>query len=97
MVSAYCLDYNTWVCIPKHVEEDFKEMADMGYDTVCLSFNESDMVYARRTFEILVTIAHKCGLKVHVIPSRIGGRFAGAPLMPSMWLAKNPQYCATGD
>lgn len=97
MISAYCLDYSTWVCIPKHVEEDFKEMADMGYDTVCLSFNESDMVYARRTFEILVDIAHKCGLKVHVIPSRIGGRFAGAPLMPSVWLARNPQYCVIGE
>lgn len=97
MVSAYCLDYNNWVCIPRHVEEDFKEMVDMGYDTVCLSFCESDMVYARRTFEILVTLAHKCGLKVHVVPSRLGGRFAGAPLMPSMWLVQHPECRVEGD
>ena len=79
MVSAYCLDYCNWVCVPKHVREDFKEMVDMGYDTVCLSFSESEMMYSRKTFEILVDIAHKEGLGVHVIPSRLAGRFAGAP------------------
>lgn len=92
MISAYCLDYNTWTCIPHHVKEDFAEMADMGIDTVCLSFSENDMEYARRTFEILIDLAHEAGLKVFLIPSRIGGRFAGAPLMPSLWLARNPQY-----
>ena len=92
MISAYCLDYNTWVCIPRHVKEDFAEMAGMGVDTVCLSFSENDMAYARRTFEILVGLAHEAGLRVFVIPSRIAGRFAGAPLMPSVWLARNPQY-----
>ena len=97
MVSAYCLDYNNWTCIPRHVKEDFKEMADMGYDTVNLSFSESEMTYARRTFEILVDMAHQEGLKVNVIPSRIGGRFAGAPLMPSLWAANHPEYCIKGD
>lgn len=92
MISAYCLDYNTWVCIPHHVREDFAELADMGIDTVCLSFSENDMAYARRTFEILVDLAHEAGLKVFIIPSRIAGRFAGAPLMPSIWLAKHPQF-----
>ena len=97
MVSAYCLDYHNWTCIPRHVREDFKEMADMGFDTVCLSFSESEMTYARRTFEILVEIAHKEGLNVHVIPSRIGGRFAGAPLMPSLWTVQHPEYWVKGE
>lgn len=92
MISAYCLDYNTWTCIPRHVEEDVKEMADMGIDTVCLSFSENDMAYARRTFEILVEIMHKNGQKVFVIPSRIAGRFAGAPLMAGTWLVQHPEY-----
>ena len=84
MISCYCLDYNTWVFIPRHVKEDFAEMREMGIDTVCLSFSENDMAYARRTFEQLVNLAHEVGLKVFVIPSRIAGRFAGAPLMPSV-------------
>lgn len=92
MVSAYCLDYNTWTCIPRHVKEDFQEMVEMGIDTVCLSFSENDMAYARRTFEILVELAHQAGLRVFVIPSRIAGRFAGAPLMASTWLVRNPQF-----
>lgn len=97
MISAYCLDYGSWVCIPRHITEDFKEMADMGFDTVCLSFSESEMMYSKRTFEILVELAHREGLKVNVVPSRIGGRFAGAPFMPSMWLALNPQYRVESD
>lgn len=97
MISAYCLDYNTWTCIPRHVKEDFEELRDMGVDTVCLSFSENDMAYARRTFEIIIEIAHEVGLKVFLIPSRIAGRFAGAPLMPSIWLAKNPQYIVSDE
>ena len=97
MISAYCLDYNTWTCIPRHVREDFEELRDMGVDTVCLSFSENDMAYARRTFEIIIEIAHEVGLKVFLIPSRIAGRFAGAPLMPSIWLAKHPEYIISED
>lgn len=97
MISAYCLDYNNWTCIPRHVKEDFKEMVDMGFDAVNLSFSESEMTYSRRTFEILVEMAHQEGLKVNVIPSRIGGRFAGAPLMPSLWAVQHPEYCVQGD
>ena len=92
MVSAYCLDYHNWVCIPRHIREDFAEMKDMGFDAVDLSFSESEERYALRTFEILIELAHEAGLKVNVIPSRIAGRFAGAPLMASNWLVKNTQY-----
>ena len=42
MVSAYCLDYHNWVCIPRHIREDFAEMKDMGFDAVDLSFSESE-------------------------------------------------------
>ncbi len=92
MISAYLLDYNTWTCIPRHVKEDFAELKSMGVDTVCFSFSENDMAYARRTFEILIDLAHEAGLKVFLIPSRVGGRFAGAPLMPSIWLVRHPEY-----
>lgn len=92
MVSAYLLDYHNFVCIPYQIEENFKEMVDIGYDSICLTFSESEMRYSRRSFEIIVDLAHKCGLKVNVIPSRIAGRFAGAPLMPSVWLCEHPEF-----
>ena len=97
MVSAYLLDYQNFVCIPRQMEENFKEMADMGYDSICVTFSESEMQYSRRSFEIVVDTAHKCGLKVNVIPSRIAGRFAGAPLMPSRWLVSHPEFAVPDD
>ncbi len=96
MVSAYCLSYQNWTVIPYQMEADFNEMVSMGFDTVCLTFSESEMRYSRRAFEIQVKLARKAGLKVFVIPSRLGGRFAGAPLMISTWLALHPQHIVPG-
>lgn len=90
MLSAYTLCYGHWTVIPHQLEESFKDLADTGFDAVCLSFSESEMRYSRRAFELQVDLAHKAGLKVFVVPSRLGGRFAGAPLMPSFWLAMHP-------
>ena len=71
MISSYCLDYNTWVFIPRHVKEDFAEMREMGVDTVCLSFSENDMAYARRTFEQLVDLAHEEGLIARIEADKV--------------------------
>ena len=90
-VTAYCLAHGHWTVIPRHLEESFRDMADMGFNAVALSFSESEMRYSRRAFELQVRLAHQCGLKVFVIPSRLGNRFAGAPLMPSLWLLQHPE------
>ena len=91
IVTGYCLSYGHFTVIPHQLEESFKDMVDCGFNAVALSFSESEMTYSRRAFEIQVDLAHKCGLKVFVIPSRLGSRFAGAPLMPSLWLTQHPQ------
>jgi hypothetical protein len=96
MLTAYCLSYGHWTVIPKQWHESFSEMRDMGFDVVALSFSESEMRYSRRAFESQIEYAKKCGLQVFVIPSRIGGRFAGSPLMPSMWLTMHPEYQVPG-
>jgi len=88
--TAYCLSYGNWTVIPSHWRASFQDMKACGFDSVALSFSESEMRYARRTFEMQIYEAHQAGLKVIVIPSRIGGRFAGAPLMPSLWLSDHP-------
>lgn len=90
-VTAYCLCYGHWTVIPHQLEESFREMVDCGFNAVALSFSESEMMYSRRAFEIQVNLAHKCGLKVFVVPSRLGNRFAGAPFMPSIWLLEHPE------
>ena len=92
MISAYYLCHGLWTVIPHQIEENFKDMVDCGYTAVAMTYSESEMRYARRTFEILIKLAKKQGLKCLVIPSRLGGRFAGAPLMPSVWLSIHPEY-----
>jgi hypothetical protein len=47
MISAYCLAYQNWTVVPHQIEESFADMADTGFDAVCLSFSESEMSYAR--------------------------------------------------
>lgn len=96
LVSAYFLSHGHWTVIPDQLAENFKDMVDCGFNAVCLSFSESEMFYSRRAFEIQVGLAHREGLKVFVIPSRIGGRFAGAPLMPSLWLSQHPEAQVPG-
>jgi hypothetical protein len=91
LVSAYCLGYGNWTVIPKQWEQSFADMRANGFNAVALSFSESEMRYARRTFELQIKMAHDQGLKVFVIPSRLGGRLAGAPLMPSIWLNQHPE------
>jgi hypothetical protein len=96
MLTAYCLSYEYFTIIPKQWRESFSEMRDMGFDAVALSFSESEMRYSRRAFEMEVEAAHRLGLKVFVVPSRLGGRFAGAPLMPSIWLTMHPECQVPG-
>lgn len=96
LLTAYCLCYGHWTVIPRQLEESFRDMVDCGFDAVALSFSESEMMYSRRAFELQVDLAHQCGLKVFVIPSRLGGRFAGAPLMPSLWLGQHPEAQVPG-
>lgn len=91
MVTAYCLSYGNWTVIPHQWERCFDDMCECGFDTVALSFSESEERYSRRTFEMQIETARRAGLRVAVIPSRIGGRFAGAPLMPSLWLTQHPE------
>jgi len=91
IVTAYFLSHGNWTVIPRQLEENFKDMVDCGFNAVAISFSESEMFYSRRAFEIQVNLARRCGLRVFVIPSRLGNRFAGAPLMPSLWLAQHPE------
>ena len=91
LFTAYCLSYGNWTVIPSQWQESFLDMKASGFDAVALSFSESEERYAMRTFEMQIKYAHDCGLKVFVIPSRIGGRLAGAPLMSGYWLSEHPE------
>lgn|GEM_PF-829141 len=91
MLTAYLLSYNLGTSIPHQQRDSYEELRDHGFDAVALSFSEGEMRYGRRAFEQHIAAAHDCGLKVFAIPSRLGGRFAGSPLMPCMWLNLHPE------
>ena len=92
LFTAYCLSYGNWTVIPKQWRESFQDMKQCGFDAVALSYSESDHRYARRAFEQQVNMAHQCGLKVMVVPSRLLSRFAGAPLMTGYWISQHPEF-----
>lgn len=92
LFTAYCLSYGNWTVIPKQWKESFMDMLDCGFDAVALSYSESEQQYARRTFEKQVHMAHECGLKVMVVPSRLLSRFAGAPYMSGNWISRHPEF-----
>ena len=91
LITAYCLCHYNWVVRPRHIIENYEDIAGQGFNAVALSFSEDDAQYCQRTFQLHIDEAHKLGLKVFVIPSRLGNRFAGAPYMPSPWLAAHPE------
>ncbi len=91
LISAYTLSYQNWTVIPHQIEEDLAEMAACGFNAVALSYSESDDVYGYHTFARQVRMIQSRGMRALAIPSRIGGRMAGAPLMPSLFLAAHPE------
>jgi hypothetical protein len=101
LLSAYMLSYGNWTVIPSHWEKVFAEMKELGFDAVDLSFSESEKRYSMRAIEGQIEAAHRQGLKVFLIPSRIAGRLAGAPSMCGYFLAENhhlqlPEYPMLG-
>ena len=95
-LSAYTLSYGNWTVIPSHWDKVFADMREIGFDAVDLSFSESEEMYAMRTIEQQIAMAHKHGLKVLLIPSRFAGRFAGAPFMSGGFIVAHPEWWLPG-
>jgi len=89
LITAYYLGRGHGTVVPRHEEENFRDMVDSGFTAVAMPFSQADMKYARRSFEIRIALARKCGLKCLVIPSRLGGRTAGSPVAPCAWLGQH--------
>lgn len=82
---------NTFHYNPSHIAADMQWMADHGSNAVTIALSEVDFEQAPRNIETIVTEAHKRNLKVFFVTSRWAGVFAGAPKMPSIFAARNPQ------
>lgn len=91
LLNAYYFRAHTYTIVPRQVREDLKWMADLGTNAVSIAILEQDLFAAVENVQIICNEAEKLGMKVFAVPSRWGGLFAGAPKVPSLFSAKNPQ------
>lgn len=90
LLNAYYFRAHMYTMVPRHVREDLKWMADIGTDVVTIAILEQDLFAAIENIEIICNEAAKLGIKVHAVPSRWGGLFAGAPKVPSIFSVQHP-------
>lgn len=89
-INFYYLAHGFFVFNPKQVRDDYREMKGLGADSVTYAILEQDTEFCPITIEKHFSMAHQEGLKVYVIFSRLGGLFAGAPRVASLFSASNP-------
>ena len=90
-LNAYYFRAHMYTMVPRQVREDLAFMADLGTDAVTIALLEQDLFAAVENVQIIASEAEKLGMELHVVPSRWGGLLAGAPKVPSIFTAGNPQ------
>jgi hypothetical protein len=90
ILTAYYLNGSLFSIVPRHIEEDFRWMADHGTNAVAISAYERDLK-RERTWDLFCRTAEKTGLKVYIVPSRWAGLVAGWPGAPSRFTATHPE------
>src|SRR5262249_18629568 len=91
LFNAYYFRAHMYTCVPRHVREDLKWMADIGTNIVTLAVLEQDLFAAVENIRLVCEEAAKVGLQVYAVPSRWGGLTAGAPKVPSLFSVNHPQ------
>lgn len=89
-IAAYYLNAHMYTSVPRHVRADLEWMADVGTQYVCPGVLEQDLFAARENHALILAEAARVGLKVLAVPSRWAGLTAGAPKVPSLFSAANP-------
>ncbi len=90
-INFYYLAHGFFVMNPRQIADDYREIKDLGADSLTYAILEQDEEFCPATVEMHFAMAHKAGLKVYVIFSRFGGLFAGAPRVPSLFATNNPE------
>ncbi len=74
--------------ILKHVEEDMKELKEIGFDVIVHTFSENDHKFYFRTMKDIVKLTKDLGMEVWIDPWGVGGVFGGEAF--SNFLIENP-------
>ena len=89
-IAAYYLNAHLYTIVPRHVRADMEWMAEIGTQYLCVGVLEQDLFAARENHALIITEAERAGMKVLAVPSRWAGLTAGAPKVPSLFSAANP-------
>ena len=89
-IAAYYLLAHIYTCVPRHIRADMEWMAAVGTDYVCVGVLEQDLFAARENHALIAAEAARVGMKVLAVPARWAGLTAGAPKVPSLFSAANP-------
>lgn len=89
-IAAYYLNAHMYTYVPRHVRADMEWMADVGTSYVCVGVLEQDLFAAYENHALIAAEAARVGIKVIGVPSRWAGLTAGAPKVPSLFSAANP-------
>jgi hypothetical protein len=90
-LNSYYFRAHMYTILPRHVREDMEWMAGIGTDAVTIALLEQDLFAAAENVDIICSEAERAGMKVFITPSRWGGLVAGAPKVPSIFSATNPE------
>lgn len=75
---------------PKRARDVFREMRDMGADSVVINVYEQDLLRWKKDMPRLFDMAGEAGLKRYVSYGRYGGAFSGALMVPSLFTYLRP-------
>jgi hypothetical protein len=90
LVNAYYFRAHMYTMVPRHVREDLRWMAGNGTKALSLAVLEQDLFAAVENIQLVCNEAARLNLKVFATLSRWGGLTAGAPKVPSLFSANNP-------
>ncbi|MGH9838866.1 MAG: hypothetical protein ACREEM_08790 [Blastocatellia bacterium] len=90
LFNAYYFRAHMYTCVPRHIRDDMRWMADIGTNIITLAVLEQDLFAAVENIRLVCEEAAKAGLQVYAVPSRWGGLAAGAPKAPSLFSVEHP-------
>lgn len=78
LINCYYYAPHNHVMLSDHIKADLGRMVELGTDIVSLCLQESQITnWHWKRVENFIDLAHRAGLKVHAVPNRWAGLFAG--------------------
>jgi hypothetical protein len=91
VLAAYYFLAGMYTLNPASIRAELDEMQDWGTDIVCIAVTSLTVDRAPRNVNFIVEECHKRSMRCFVVPSRIAGITAGAPIIPSPFAQLNPE------